>query len=61
MWDGDTCPCATFDLDKDALPTSRVRDRGGEMCDSPTEVPILLAALQAFSRPAMRDRLPCRM
>lgn len=20
MWDGDTCPCATFDLDPDDLP-----------------------------------------
>lgn len=24
MWDGHTCPCATFGLDKDDLPTSGV-------------------------------------
>jgi hypothetical protein len=21
MWDGDTCPCTTFNLDRDNLPT----------------------------------------
>lgn len=24
MWDGDGCPCNTFDLDRDNLPTSGV-------------------------------------
>lgn len=24
MWDGDTCPCVTFRLDRDDLPTSGV-------------------------------------
>jgi hypothetical protein len=24
MWDGDTCPCATFGLDPDDLPTSGI-------------------------------------
>jgi hypothetical protein len=24
MWDGDGCPCDTFDLDRDDLPTSGV-------------------------------------
>lgn len=24
MWDGDTCPCATFDLDPDDLPESGI-------------------------------------
>ena len=30
MWDGDSCPCATFELDRDDLPTSGVFTRNEE-------------------------------